>query len=277
MKKFIAVFDGLKFSESTFQYATHLTKQNNAYLVGVFLEDFTYHSYSVYNAVAKEGKDFNDLHKLDEKDEARRRKSVTRFEEGCSEAGLNFSVHRDKKIARQELIHESIFADLLIISKDETISRYEEDAPTNFLKEILFDVQCSVLVVPAQYRQINKLVFLYDGSPSSVQAIKMFSYVFEGLKDTAGKVLCVKREDDTLHLPDNKLMKELMKRHYQNMDYVVLAGPAKDTILTTLKAESPSIIVGTGAYKRSGLSMLLNKSLANNLIKEIKAPIFIAE
>lgn len=277
MKKFLALFDGLKFSQSTLEYATGLAKQNNAHLVGVFLEEFSYHSYSVYQAVAKEGKDFKELHKLDEKDEMKRRESVIRFEEGCRQADLNFSVHRDKKIARQDLLHESIFADLLIISSYETISRYEEDAPTNFLKEILVNAHCSVLVVPAQYRRTNKLIFLYDGSPASVQAIKMFSYVFEGLQDIPVKVLSVKKEDDSLHLPDNKLMKELIKKHYENVEYTVLTGPARETILTTLKAESPSMIVVTGAYKRSGLSMLLNKSLANNLIAEIKAPIFIAE
>jgi len=44
MKKFIAAFDGLKFCESTSEYAISLAKQTRAHLVGVFLDDFTHHS-----------------------------------------------------------------------------------------------------------------------------------------------------------------------------------------------------------------------------------------
>ena len=49
MKKFIAAFDGLKFSTSTRDYAIQLAKQNNSHLIGVFLNDFTYHSYKIYD------------------------------------------------------------------------------------------------------------------------------------------------------------------------------------------------------------------------------------
>ena len=36
-KKFLAVFDGLKFSQSTLDYALQLAKETDAFLVGVFL------------------------------------------------------------------------------------------------------------------------------------------------------------------------------------------------------------------------------------------------
>ena len=45
-KKFLAVFDGYKFSKSTLEYAIKLAQQSNAYLIGVFLDEFIYRSYN---------------------------------------------------------------------------------------------------------------------------------------------------------------------------------------------------------------------------------------
>ena len=45
MKKIIVAIDGLKYSESAVTYAIHIAKQTSSHLVGIFLEDFTYHSY----------------------------------------------------------------------------------------------------------------------------------------------------------------------------------------------------------------------------------------
>lgn len=55
MNKIIAAIDGLKFSDSTVQYAVQLARETNAHLVGVFLDDFTYHSYKIYELVSKSG------------------------------------------------------------------------------------------------------------------------------------------------------------------------------------------------------------------------------
>ena len=51
MKKFLAVFDGYKLSKSTLAYSIQLTKAMDAHLVGIFLDDFLYASYSVYKVM----------------------------------------------------------------------------------------------------------------------------------------------------------------------------------------------------------------------------------
>lgn len=50
-KKFLAVFDGFKFSNSTMNYAIQLTKKSDAFLVGVFLDEFIYRSYNISEIV----------------------------------------------------------------------------------------------------------------------------------------------------------------------------------------------------------------------------------
>src|SRR6185312_15842413 len=177
-KKFLAVFDGFKFSKSTMEYAIQLTREANASLVGVFLDDFIYRSYSVSKIISTYNNDEKIIKELDKNDQLKRDEAVTLFEQACGKAGIPYSFHRNKEIAIHELKEESIFADLIIINDSETFNRFSEDPPTRFIRELLSDVQCPVLIVPDIYKPIDKVTLLYDGGPSSVFAIKMYSYLF---------------------------------------------------------------------------------------------------
>ena len=277
MKKFIAAFDSLRFSESTLNYAVFLAKHSDAHLVGVFLDDFTRHSYSIVDIAKYEGGMFDEhIQQLNVKDKEERDKSVEKFEAACQNAGINYSVHRDRNIAIQELLHESIYADLVVISEDETVTRYEEAAPTGFIRELLNDVQCPVMIIPSKYMPVDKVVLLYDGEPSSVYAVRIFSYLFESLKDLETQILTVKAREESLHLPDNRLMKEFIKRHYPKAEYIVLKGQAEDQIIQFLHREKKNPLLVLGAYRRNKLSRLFKPSMADNLLQHLKMPLFIA-
>jgi nucleotide-binding universal stress UspA family protein len=276
MKKIIAAIDGLKFSESTMNYAVHIAKQLNAHLVGVFLDDPTYTSYKIYDVVVKEGVSEAKLKQYDEEDAEKRKEAATRFESVCNDAGINHSVHHDRDIALRELLHESIYADLLVIDSHETLTHYEEKQPSRFIRDLLAEVQCPVLLVPHKYKPIDKIVLLYDGEPSSVYAIKMFTYLLPLFKNTDTEVLCVKTVNKTAHLPDNKLMKEYIKRHFPKVDYKVIKGFAEVEIVKHLKIFSPNVLAVLGAYRRGKVSRLFHESMADTLIKETKLPLFIA-
>src|SRR5688572_24699707 len=100
MKKIIAAFDGLKFSESTKLYAIQLAKQGDAHLVGVFLEDYTYHSYKIYDLVSANGKSLDSTRKKwDRKDVKARTGAILNFEMACKKEGLNYTVHKDRSTA----------------------------------------------------------------------------------------------------------------------------------------------------------------------------------
>jgi nucleotide-binding universal stress UspA family protein len=251
MKKIIAVIDGLKYSESTAKYAVQLARSCNAHLIGIFLDDFTYHSYKIYDLVAGEGVPSQKATVLEKNDIKVRTESVKKFETECHKEGLSFSIHHDRSIAIQELLHESMYADLLIIDKKETLTSYTEKIPTGFIRDLLSDVQCPVLIVPKKYKRVNKVVLLFDGEPSSVYAIKMFSYLLSSLKVSQLEVFSVKSEDQTMHLPDNRLMKEFMKQHFREVEYHVALGNTEEEIWDHLKSlESPLVVLG--AYHRVG-------------------------
>jgi nucleotide-binding universal stress UspA family protein len=277
MKKMIAAFDGLKFSNSTMEYAVHLTQNNNMHLVGIFLNDMTYHSYKfsevldTHGAIVEKRKNT-----LDQKDKDIRKQAENSFEKYCQELGLNYSIHHNRLIAIQELLHESIYSDLLLIDANETFSRYEKEPPTHFIQDLLAGVHCPVLLVPKKYKPIEKIILLYDGEPSSVYAIKMFSYVLDSLKHLPIEVLSVKSRNQSSHVPDNTLMKEFMKRHFPNVEYTVLKGEAESEIISYFKAQHENILTVLGAYRRGMISQWIRESLADVLMKQFKIPLFVA-
>lgn len=278
MKKIIAAIDGLKFSDSAVHYAVNLARESNAHLVGVFLDDYTYHSYKIYELVSKSGGVDEEKHKrLERADERTREESVDHFIKACREAGLNYSIHHDKSIALHELLHESIYSDLLVIENKETLTHYEETVPTRFIRDLLSEVQCPILVVPPKYKPLDKLILLYDGQPSSVHAIRTFSYIFPELKYLETEVISV-QESHNNHVPDNRLMKEFMKRHFPQAHYTILKGYADTEIPEKLKAkgQEDNLLIVLGAYERSRVSRWFRESMADILMEQIDAPLFIA-
>ena len=276
MKKFIVAIDGLNYSTGAADYATRLSGEADAHLVGVFLDDFTYHSYKIYNLVGDELEDIMRRRiSLEAQDEARRSQATEYFEEDCRKAGINHSIHHDRNVALQELLHESIYADLLIIDKKETLTHYKEEEPTRFVKALLADVQCPVLVVPHKYLPVKEVILLYDGSPSSVHAIRTFSSVFSAL-NVPVEVLTIRKNGEHQHVPDNRLMKEFMKRHYPNAAYKVFNGDPSTEIVRYLRHDHENAIVVLGAYQRSAVSRWFKPSMADILMKQLEIPLFIA-
>lgn len=276
MKKFLVVFDGYKMSESSMHYAIQLTQFENAHLVGVFLDESIYHTYSVYKVMTSTSNYQKKLQELDEKDQKKRDDAVLTFRKASELAKINFSVHRDTNIAFQELKHESIFADLIIVNEYETFSRIKESLPTSFIKELLGDVQCPVLVTPAAFKKIDRIVLLYDGKPYALHAIKMFSYVLGCMRELTVEILTVKDEKKAgRHLPDNRLMKEFIKRHFNDVRYTVLKGAPEQQIIACLRSSAQNVLVVLGAYQRSDMSRWFKTSMADVLMEALEAPLFI--
>ncbi|MBO9729679.1 MAG: universal stress protein [Chitinophaga sp.] len=276
MKKIIAVLDGLSYSSSTVEYAVYIAKQEMAHLVGVFPEDISYRSYALSELVDEWDVSDQRIKDFAEKDRHTRAKSVERFELACQQSGLNYSVHRDNDTAIDTLLHESIYADLMIISSKEAFNRLKEEKPSLFMRHLLGEGMCPILMVPEEFTGINKSVLLYDGSPSSVYAVKMFDYTLSSMKYMPTEVLAVKSPAASLHLPDGKLMKEFMKRHYPHATYQVLQGIPWEVIPEYLQKEDSSTVVVLGAYHRNRLSRWFYPSMADTLLAALQSPLFIA-
>ncbi len=275
MKKFIAAFDGLDFSESTMNYAIFIARNCEAHLCGVFLEDFTRHSYGMADITRFEGSHFEQHVSLMEKrDRKRRRASVTKFEEACLNAELDFSVHRNHSLAAKELVKESVYADLLLVSSGESLTRFDESAPTRFVHDILQKARCPVVVLPHTYQPVEKIILLYKGETSSVLAFRLFSYLFESVKEVETEVLMIKEPDDAEDFPEPGLFREFLRFHFPNIRFVLLKGYAEEELPGYIEREKKIPLVVLEAYSRGGITHLFQRTLADQL-RSFQVPLFI--
>ena len=275
MKKIAAVFDGLRFPGSTLHYAVSVAKAVQAHLVGIFLDDLSYHSFSMYQML-NEGVQNSEIMEFIARDERKRHEAARVFETACQEAGLTYSTHHDHNIALQDVLHESIYADMMIIGMNETFTREVATPPTRFIRDLLTDVQCPVMLVPPGQEDIRKIVLLYDGEPSSVYAIKMFSYLLPPWKELEVEVVSVNEANAGLHLENGRLMKEFMKRHFPKATYSVMKGPVEEKIISHLQRQPIHTLVVLGAYRRGAVSRWFRASMADMLMHTLSIPLFVA-
>jgi hypothetical protein len=276
MKKIIAAFDGIRFSDSTLQYAVYLAKQCDAHLVGIFLRESTVAGYALYELVARQSisgsKIFEDIESSDKENI---HQSISKFVSACRDADINYSLHQDKKNAVDELIHETLFADLLVIDAWETFSYLVTKLPGWFMKQVLHESHCPVIVVPQKFMPLKKVSLLYDGSPASIFAMKIFNYVLPEFSTLKTQVISAVKKNSSPLLPENKLVKEWMTRRNSAVQFKVIRGGTKE-LMTSMEKENGSCLIVAGSYQRSQLSMWFHESIANLLMRKTKTPVFIA-
>ena len=274
MKKISAAFDGLKFSQGTLDYALYVAQESEAMLSGIFLEDFLYHSYDAFPLVKAKKKEA--LAALKDKELLKRVQAERDFENACKKAGLDHIVHHDKGFAIMDLLKETVYSDLLLIGANETLDRVAEKQPSLFLQELLEGMQCPVIIVPSVYRPIEKLVFLYDGRPSSIFAIKMFGYLLPSLQHLPAEIVTVSAVENENELPEDILNKEFLKLNYPAANVQHLTGNADERIPAYIKNIPENALVVLGAYERGPVSRWFRTSMADRLLREVKKPLFIA-
>ncbi|OMP76606.1 hypothetical protein [[Flexibacter] sp. ATCC 35208] len=276
MKKILAVFDGLKFSDSTLQYAVKMGIQHNAMITGVFLEDMTYSSRGIYQLYSEKEYAVDNVKHLVEEDRHERDAAVDRFENACKDASIAYMVHRDKQLAVRDLLKESRYADLLLLDASESMNRYTEESPTHFVREILEGTRCPVLLLPRHFTDIRRVFWLHDGSPVSIYAFKMFNYLLPVLNVLPMEIITAHfpgREDETVN---SVLFKELVSLHTPHAGFISLIGQPDVEIPLFLRKQDKESLLILGAYQRNVFSMLFKPSMADVLVREHQWPLFIA-
>lgn len=275
MKKISAAFDGLKFSKATLDYAIEAATREKWVITGIFLEDFLYHSFNLFDMVGSQGISQTKLNHLLKKDKETRQQTVSLFEKTCDENAVNCIVHQDKNFAIIDLLKESIYSDLTIVSAGETLNHFQQAKPTPFVKELLAGAQSPVLVVPVVHQPIERVAILYDGHPSSVFALKMFNYLFPWASEFPAEIIYVSERELAL-LPDGNLIGEYSRCHFDNPVITQLTGDPEEALITHLKNAAPGTVVIMGAYSRGAVSRMFNSSMANRLMEALDLPLFIA-
>jgi len=205
--------------------------------------------------------------------------SIALFKDACLQRELVAAVHNEDGNPLENIIKESRFADLIITDPSITFSG-EKTIPSRFIKELLAKTECPVLIAPEYFDQVDEIVFAYDGSKSSVFAIKQFFYLMPSFADKKMVILHVvepgkSQEEDPMR---DTLFEEWLKMKCSRYSTVTIAGDSRDGLFNYFMDHSGdnNKLLITGAYGRGILSSFFRPSTADLVLKAIDIPVFIS-
>lgn len=271
MKKVLLTFGGKEFSQGAFNFAKQLHEQEPIFLTAIFLPDL------VYANLWSDGSGVvipTYFPKIEEQDQ-RVQENMDHFTELCRDNGIGCRLHHDYYgLPQDEIIKETRFADVLIISSETFYKSFAENDLSSNLRDVLHGSECPVIVVPEQFHFPTKNILFYDGSASSVFAIKQFYALFPELcrQET---VLVYSKDDTDETLPHESFIQELASLHFQKLEFSKLHFTDNKAITDWIQSKEGVMLVG-GAFGRSGFSEIFRKSFMQDIITLHKFPVFIA-
>jgi nucleotide-binding universal stress UspA family protein len=200
-------------------------------------------------------------------------KSIVRFKDACVVRETPCKVHRDRGVPFDELLVESRFADLLVVEAGMSFDINERNTPSSFVEKVLANAECPVIVAPSESTVINEVCFTYDGSPSSVYAMKQFTYLFPEWRSKKLSLLEVKSEGKLL--TERFRVMEWLKEHYDNIDHNVVDGDDKVRLLELIMVKENCLTI-MGAFARGGMFNFFKSGHGEKLLKVLSKPLFIA-
>jgi hypothetical protein len=211
MLKIIIAFDGQHFAEGALSMARWLNNRNPVLVTGIFLSPVDYREIIGYSGMGMGAPVFT--LPLDT-DDILVTETMEKFSTYCNKHQLEHTMHKDTDLfAMAELIQETRFADCLIISSELFYENINKDQPNEYLRKILHESECPILLVPENFESPESVLISYDGKASSVYAMKQFAYLFPDCCSMG--TLLFNTGDEGEKLPKAELMEEFAARHFQ--------------------------------------------------------------
>ncbi len=270
MKKVIIAFDGKRFSEAAFDFIRRLNEKQPVLATAVFLPGVDY-AELLYSLGGFSGPLYFESIEAGDTDIVQ--VNMQRFKQLCQQNNIDCRIHSElDKHVIAELKEESRYADLMVISSELFYKNLGEDKQDEYIERTLHNAECPVILIPEHYHFPENTILAYDGSASSVYAIKQFAYLlpeFTGLK-----TLLVYAGAETKELPGKIYIEELLNRHFSDLRIIRLEMEPQKYFNSWLEENGNAILV-SGAYGRSGLSEMIKKSFITDVIHDHKLPVFI--
>lgn len=275
MKKIMIAIDAEKLDPQSLAFGCYLAALTGSELTGVFLENlpaenkpglkFAYGGTYVETIDPAESPETEFNRKTGSE-------NIRQFKAYCEAQEVPSRVHRDQGVPGQELITESRYADAIITAPNLFASSPLE-LPSALVRDLLAQSECPVIIAAHHSGPIENILFAYDGSASSVFAIKQFNHLFPELRDAEITVL---QADEHAAFSEEQKEKiyEYLRAHYHRINFKDLHGKPEDELFDyTLRLDNACLVMG--AFGRSWLSRLFRPSTADLLIKINNLPVFI--
>lgn len=270
-------FNALNPDKDSSEFAFYLARLSRSKVYGIFLDgsQVDYHAI-LENKESLIGNASQDNHQsiVHYSKQEQIKTNIHLFKESCISNEVCSDIYLDRALKLTELITSSSFADFIVVDAALSLGSGSSGAPSETVREILNRTACPVIISPLSFERIDELIFTYNGSESSLFAIKQFTYLFPEYFDKKVNVIHVNKSG-TWPQKDQGKFREWLKNHYLDVNFLALEGNTEHELMSFLLRKKHVFIV-MGAYSRNSISQFFNESTAEVLIKTLTQAIFIA-
>jgi len=270
MRKILLAIDPQNINSNAIDFACFIAALTKSKLTGVFLENLLSEE---MRELASASNYSNEISYPDERNE-KTEENIRFFREACEKRGVSTNIHRKRGIPIKEMIEESRFVDMIIVAAEMSFKKKIESAPSDFVKDLLEEAECPVIISPESFDGVDEIVFTYNASCSSVLAMRQFTYLFPQFHDKKITILEVNKENE-IAIRSKPKISEWLKTHYDQINFTVLSGDPSEELFKHLLGKKKLLLV-MGAFGRGMLSSLFKPSRANLIVSTANFPIFIA-
>lgn len=145
----------------------------------------------------------------------------------------------------KELLNDSLYADVLIISKENFQTHVTYKGQTLPLSEILTEAKCPVLVVPAAWKALQEIILIFDGRPASFAAIKRLVTAFPDLCLSLPTTLIVVQSKNLnfFSRQEEKMLIAYLKFHCHNLAVHKVCSDSSHTIQAAMAINHNALLV----------------------------------
>jgi hypothetical protein len=268
MKKLLVAFNATNYSNSLAQFAIKIARQSHSFIHAVFLSpSFVPVTYPYPSDLPLASTGLISTVEMIEESRKLTEADIQVFKDDCAAKGVSYSIDYSTNITLEDLIDHSAFADLILCDAKEELGGIS-------IRDLLVDTHCPVLLVPQVVQMPAKAVLCYDESFSSILAMKMYSYLFPEWKELPSTVLSINPKGDN-GLKFDDYLNDWLPMHFSSLQKQILQGNLQRELVSFLHKNDEQSIVVMGAYGGNAVSRLFHRSLANIVIEETNALVFI--
>jgi hypothetical protein len=267
MKKISIVFDGGHYSKGAMDFVRQLNEVSPVSVTGCFLKQECFVDTSTPPYVGTADFELENEDRLLET-------TIQRFSRDCERLHLNYKVHHYNSTSGMDYLRKlSRFSDALVVSSELYFRNVSEVQPNEFLKDLLHISECPVFTVPEKFSFPDTIILAYDGSESSLFAIKQFANLFPELCER--KTMLLHGYEENEDIPELNTIKDFASCHFSNFGFYSLHLNNRNQFSKWLKEVKNPLVV-SGSFGRSHLHEFIKKSFISETIHDHKAVVFTA-
>ena len=269
MKKAMVIMNGSFANHAVITSAVNLASHDKTILHAIFLQHDTRSLESDYLFPNDLALTQNRLtgKSIEEENAALVNANIRLFIDVCDQQKVPYIIEPDTHLTLKDLIGFSAFYDYIIADAHSNLEQYR-------LSDLLADAHCPIFLTSSRINKIKRIILAYDGSYSSIYALKMFHYIFPEWSSIETILLFIASEKSST-MPQEDKINSLVSHYFSSPTIKILQGPFQESFIRFIKESEEDCLVVMGAYGRSNFSRIIHKSLADMVMEKTQAALFI--